>query len=200
MDLTQWWVQTHAEPSSAEKMWESWRAEHREHLLDALKTLPPLESLYEVGCGSGPNLRLIQAEYPRPLELGGSDPSAGMAAWASEHLAVTIDNVALPQVPDRLWDCVVSCYALAYLEPKEFKETLENLREVATYLVLFEPNAFVMPYAGPNLYSLGGAVPCWAHDYPSVLRKTGWQTIWRWPYCPHKDGLNAVIVAEQEPQ
>lgn len=199
MDLTKWWVQTHEARSSAEKMWESWQAEHRHHLVDALKTLPPLDSLYEIGCGSGPNLRLIKEKYPRELVLGGSEPSPGMAAWASEYLGVKIDNTALPQLPDESWDCVMSCYALAYVEPDDLKATLSGLQKVATYVVLFEPNAHLMPYEGPNLYSLGGAVPCWAHDYPTVLRECGWQMIWRWPYLPHKDGMNALIVAEQEP-
>lgn len=200
MDLTKWWIQTHEAPSSAEKMWESWQADHRLHLVDALKTLPPLDSVYEIGCGSGPNLRLLRERYPRELTLGGSEPSPGMAAWASEHLAIRVDNVALPQVPTDPWDCVLSCYAMAYLEPQDLQTTLENLHDCTSLLVVFEPNAQLLPYDAPNLYSLGGAVPCWAHDYPTELRKAGWQMIWRWPYMPHKDGLNAVIVAEQEPQ
>lgn len=198
MDLTNWWVQTHQAPSSAQQMWESWEAPHRKHMVDALLTLPELESVYEVGCGSGPNLRLIKEIYCHPLRLGGADPSPGMAAWASEHLGISVDVMALPQVPDTKWDCVMSCYAMAYLEPNDAEKTLDNLRKVAKYLVLFEPNAGIHPYDQPGMYSRGGALPEWAHDYPVMLRNTGWLTLWRWPYMPPKDGLNTMIVAEQD--
>ena len=198
MDLTSWWVQTHEQPSSAAQMWESWQAPHREHLLHALGPLPPLRSLYEVGCGSGPNLRLIKEQYKHPITLGGADPSPGMAAWASEHLGIPIQTQALPDLPEEPWDAVISCYAFAYVEPEDVVKALEGLRKIAKYLVIFEPNAHMYPYEEPGLYSRGGALPEWAHDYPALLHDTGWLTLWRWPYIPPKDGLNAMIVARQE--
>lgn len=199
MDLTSWWVDTHQAPSSAQQMWDSWQAEHREQIVAALHCLPEIESVYEIGCGSGPNLRLLKDDFCHPLRLGGSEPCEGMAAWASEHLGLTIDRLALPDVPQDPWDAVLSVYALAYLQPEAVKETLAGLRKVAKYLVLFEPNAGVLPYDQAGLYRRGQCLPEWAHDYPTYLRDTGWSMTWRWPHMPPTDGLNAIIVAEQEP-
>ena len=199
MDLTNWWVKTHQAPSSAEQMWGSWQAPHRDQMIIALHCLPDVESVYEVGCGSGPNLRRLKDDYCHPLTLGGSEPCEGMAAWASEHLGLSIDRLALPDVPEGTsWDCVLSCYALAYCDAETAVQSLTNLKKIARYLLLMEPSAYVEPYAAPGLYSRGGALPEYAHDYPRLLRETGWSVLWRWPMTPPKDGLNTILLAEQE--
>lgn len=196
MDLTNWWVQTHQEKSSAEQMWDSWRAEHRIYIEAAVRLLPEaITSLYEVGCGSGPNLRRLKESFPL-LTLGGSEPCEGMAAWASEHLGVTIDRLALPDVPQDPWDCILSCYALAYVDAEAAIQSLRDLK--ARYLILMEPTAYLDPYDQPGLYRRGACLPEYAHDWPHLLRAAGWSTLWRWPHLPPTDGLNAVTIAEQE--
>jgi len=200
MDLTNWWVKTHQETSSAEQMWDSWQAPHRDQLVVALHCIPDLDSVYEVACGAGPNLRRLKDDYCHPMTLGGSEPCEGLAAWASEHLGVTIDRLALPDVPDGTsWDAVLSCYALAYCDPEAAIQSLTNFKKLgARYLILMEPNAYVHPYEKAGLYSRGGALPEWAHDYPNLLRETGWGLLWRWPFMPPTDGLNTILIAEQE--
>lgn len=198
MDLTNWWTDTYKAKDSAEKMWESWQAPHRTMLRVALHLIPAVESLYEIGCGAGPNLRRLQKDHCEVLRLGGSEPADGLRAWASEHLGLTIDNLTLPDVPDTPWESVLSCYALAYCDHDTAATTLQRLRAVTKYLILMEPNAFVNPYQGPGTYSRGGALPEHVHDYPNLLRDTGWNMVWRWPMLPPTDGLNTVIVAELE--
>jgi hypothetical protein len=165
----------------------------------ALHCIPPVESLYEIGCGAGPNLRMLQKDYCEVMRLGGSEPSDGLRAWASEHLGVTIDNLTLPDVPDTPWEAVLSCYALAYCDHDAARETLQRLRATTKYLILMEPNAYTKPYGAPGMYTRGeGTLPEYAHDYLNLLTETGWSLIWRWPLLPPTGGLNAVIVAELE--
>ena len=198
MDLTNWWTDTYRAKDSAQRMWDSWQAPHRDMLHVAMHCIPSVESVYEIGCGAGPNLRRLQKDHCEVLRLGGSEPANGLRAWASEHLGIPIDNLTLPDVPESTWDCVLSCYALAYCEPSIAQQTLERLRAVTKHLILMEPNADVSPYRGPGVYSRGGSLPEFVHDYPYLLRDTGWNMVWRWPMLPPTDGLNAVIVAELE--
>ena len=117
IDFLTWWRETHQSQSSAEQMWESWQAPHRAMILVALSCLPDVISLYEVGCGSGPNLRLLQ-KHRHWLALGGSEPCPGMAVFASEQLGILIDQTALPDGPTTTWDVILSCYTMAYLDPE----------------------------------------------------------------------------------
>lgn len=169
-------------------MWESWEAPHRIMVPLALKLLQPVTSVYELGCGSGPNLRLLKELMPE-LPIGGSEPSPGLAGWASEHLGVHIDQTTLPGVPSDPWDVYLSCYALAYVDPEDVLTTLRGLDGRA--LVLMEPNG------DGSLVSLGYGIPEWHHDYLALLAESGWRMKWRWPLLPPVQGLNAVIIAER---
>lgn len=198
--LGKWWVDRAEITSVAEHMWSRWRDAHRMMIPLALSTLGGVERLYELGCGSGPNLRLLQHLDPS-LRLGGSDPSPGLAAWASEHLGVHIDQTALPEVPSDRWDCVLTCYTLAYVEPEDVVTALSGLN--ARALVLLEPMGDVAgdsvglgymrdPTSGERV-----GVPEWHHDYSHLLQESNWRMTWRWPLIPRTHGLNALLIAER---
>ena len=188
-ELTEFWLGTER---NAETMWDSWKDIHRSKVLLALSCIPAFESLYELGCGSGPNLRLIHEARPG-VALGGSEPNVGLAAWASEHLGVTIDLWALPDVPESPWDVFLSCYAMAYVD----EETVQHVLTHATskHFVIIEPTAHVLPFEAPGLYT-GHAMPCYVHDYQK-LAEPHWRTLWRWPLYPHHQGLNCVLILER---
>ena len=177
-------------------MWESWEAPHRFVIPLALKLLEPIGigSVYELGCGSGPNLRLLQKLVPG-LPIGGSEPSPGLAGWASEHLGVHIDQTTLPEVPSDSWDVYLSCYTLAYVDPEDILTTLRGLNGRA--LILMEPQG-----AGGlvNLTDIHGrryGVPEYHHDYLALLPESGWRMTWRWPLIQAVQGLSTVIIAER---
>ena len=184
---TQWWLEQKKAPADAESMWESWQAPHRNHVLLALRCLPPVTSLYEIGCGSGPNLRLIQTVFPEITRLGGSEPCQGMAAWASEHVGCHIDQALLPDGIPTGYDVLLSCYTLAYVDEATMLETLK--RAETQHLILLEPNM--------GLVSGGYGVPEFQHDYLTALNDTGWQLQFRWPVMPPVQGLNACIIASR---
>ena len=180
-----------SDKSSPERMWDSWEDPHRKQILTALSCLPPFTSLYELGAGCGPNLRLIHY-YRRQTKLAGFDTNPGHVAFARER-GLEITHGDFPQAPGEEWDVALSCYALAYVEPEIAKDTIAAIGSKA--LVLFEPTALIEPFAQPGLYQLG--VPTFAHDYLSMLRDTGWRIHWRWPLYPHHQGLNVIVVAER---
>jgi methyltransferase family protein len=192
-DLTEWWKHTHQAPSSAQKMWDAWKQPHRQHILKALRGIPEaVNSVYELGCGSGPNLRLLKHEWTQPLKLGGYEPVEGLRAWASEHTGVHIDE-EVPEVGQ--WDVVLSCFALAYAQPPTLIATLAAMRKMAKRLVLLEPSAHVDPYKDWGMYSISGALPAWAHDYPEAFKRSGWMAEDAWPVVPAVDGLNMCMIA-----
>jgi hypothetical protein len=122
-----------------------------------------------------------------------------MAAFASEHLGITIDRVALPEVSSGEWDAVCSVYALAYLDPEDVLTTLTNCRNSKVkYLIFMEPSAYVHPFGPPGVYAWQeGGLPELAHDYAQACRDTGWSLLWRWPILPPAGGLNTLTIAER---
>ena len=178
----------------AERMWESWMDPHRKHILNALVCVPPFKSLYELGCGSGPNLRLVQKARP-DIRLGGSEPNEHLAQWASEHLEITVNREEFPHAPSSEWDVTLSCYALAYADRDTAKETIGNVG--SRFLVLVEPCAFVAPFGPPDVYQREDALPHYVNDYLAIVAETGWSVMWRWPIYPDYQGLNMVLIVER---
>lgn len=189
-ELTEYWVDTERD---AEKMWQSWEDKHRAQILTALSCIPPFKSVYEIGCGSGPNLRRIVHARPGVI-VGGSEPNAGLAVWASEHLGVPIEVAEMPLLPPSTWDVTLSCYSMAYVDEDTVKQVLADVR--SRNFIILEPTAGVVPFAAPGVYT-GHAMPCHVHDYATLARKAGWEILWRWPLWPHIQGLNVVLTLER---
>src|SRR5439155_1828386 len=97
------------------------------------------ESLYEIGCGSGPNLRLLR-EALRNLTLGGCDVRQEYVDFAYAH-GLNVDCHALPYEVPAEWDATLSCYAMAYLDPTEVREQLGSIKSRS--LIFMEPEGFV---------------------------------------------------------
>ena len=181
-----WWQQTHASRQDAQTMWESSDRSFRDHLVGAVRLCLPATSLYELGCGAGPNLRRLRAACP-DLILGASEPCDPLAAWVEEHLSITPDRTALPEPPLGQWDLLVSCYVLSYLDDQEVTHALRALhRPRPQALILLEPDMGAVGFEGLG-YRMNDAtgepfLPVWFHDYPKLLPATGWTIQWRWPF------------------
>jgi hypothetical protein len=191
-ELTEFWVEG---ARDAEKMWQSHEDKHRAQILTALSCVPPFKSVYEIGCGAGPNLRRIIHARPGVI-VGGSEPNESLAAWASEHLGVPIEREQMPWLPVSTWDVTISCYAMAYVDAEIVKVILRNVR--SRNFIILEPTAGVTPFGNPELYqSHDKALPFYVHDYATLAESAGWRTLWRWPLYPHHMGLNVVLTLER---
>lgn len=189
-ELTDFWV---SQDRDAAKMWASWEDKHRAQILTALTCIPPFRTVYELGCGSGPNLRRIIHARPGVI-VGGSEPNESLAAWASEHLGVPIERAPLPELPISTWDVTISCYTMAYVDAAIVRRVLETCR--SRNFIILEPTAGVVPFGEPGVYT-GHAMPCYVHDYHTLAQEAGWNILWRWPLYPHHQGLNVVLTLER---
>ena len=189
--LEEYW---RSDKTSSEKMWDSWEDEHRSNIILGLLCVPEWTSLYELGCGSGPNLRLIQKHWPDKV-LGGSDMNEGHRQWLNEKLWIRADPNPMPWTPKETWDVLLSMYTLAYAEGHIAYETLKNAN--AKYVVLAEPSAHVAPHERQGVSDIDGVMPCFVHEYLSILQAANWKVMFRWPIYPHRHGLNCLIVAER---
>jgi SAM-dependent methyltransferase len=187
--LMEYWRDTEHNP---QKMWDSYLAEHR---LNAIHTVARLDvnSVYEIGCGAGPNLRLLRERFPKML-LAGGELHKGHREFANQHFPV--EHLELPTLPDlHQYDCVLSKYTLAYV--RGVSSVLKGLYEQGVkYLVLIEPSAHSHPFWSPGFYE-GHAMGSYVHDYRTLGHEAGWKTLWRWPITPHVQGLNVVLVMER---
>lgn len=171
-------------------MWDSWKAPHREQVSAAVGLLN-VGTVYELGCGSGPNLRLLRERYPK-MFLAGCEPNPGFREHARQHFPV--DDFMLPEVPQKSFDLVFTCYALAYIDREAALITLTRVHGHGTqYMILIEPSAYVTPFGPPGLYE-GHAMPSFVHDYSRLAEQAGWKVEWRWPIVPPHQGLNATLV------
>ncbi len=177
----------------AEAMWDSWQDAHRPNIELAFKLLPKVESVYEVGCGAGANLRMLREKFPK-FRLGGSEPHDKLREFAAEHLGLCVDEAELPWTP-KGWDVFVTCYVMAYVEPLVIEETFR--RAASRYFIVLEPTAWAIPFVKPSMYRQGSKkLPLYAHDFLSIFKRTGWRVMWRWPIVPHYQGLNNLIIVE----
>ena len=189
-ELTDFWIDSNRD---AEKMWASWEDKHRTQILTTLACIPPFRTIYELGCGAGPNLRRIVHARPGVM-VGGSEPNEGLAKWASEHLNVPIERAPLPALPISTWDVTFSCYTLAYVDQPTVERVLADCR--SRNMVILEPSAGIDPFGAPGLYT-GHAMPCFVQDYYTLAQEAGWNILWRWPLFPHHQGLNVVLTLER---
>ena len=184
-ELTEFWVD---QPRDAVKMWDSWKDPHRGQVLQAIRLLD-IGTLYEIGCGSGPNLRLLR-DYFSKMYLAGSEPNQSLRDHCRKYFPC--DDLTLPEIPTKSYDCVLSVYTLAYVENIEpvFSGFYDNGTK---YMVLVEPSAGIYPFDKPGLYQ-GHAMTSYVHDYPRLAGYHGWKIEYRWPIIPHYQGLNCTLI------
>lgn len=154
--------------------WEAGGQPHRKALLEALHTLPRFESLREIGCCAGTNLRLIRETYPWVL-LEGTELSIEAATFAQDKFAADVKTRVVctdlfadaPLWPDRDTDVTVSCYTLAYVAPEDLDDILRHmLRASAIATIIVEPM-----HNGPVGRLPVTYAPEWRHDYKEAINR-----------------------------
>lgn len=184
--LTEAWAgqhQVYPGDSWARDMWNSWLDPQRIVLVKAIqKVVETPSSILEVGCGSGPNLRLWRAQWPS-ADLTGVDVNDTALGWGQRQAAE--EGWFWDAYRRRLtetegdWgllrhDVVVSCYTLTYLTPDEINPVLQQLlRLTRNALVIMEP----MVAHGTPEYHYGGkpggqrGYPEFWYDYPTRFKE-----------------------------
>jgi hypothetical protein len=139
--------------------WEDCWAAHRRHVLDAVASVAPFASLLEVGCQSGPNLRLLRYAYP-DAHLAGLDVNAAAVEYGrARGLDLRCGDLRTAGLGHP--DVVLSVYTVAHVSPGDVSAVLARLQMAACRaLVLLEPtrpSTGVLP------------ITTWRHDYQAAL-------------------------------
>lgn len=135
----------------------------------------PVESLLEVGCGTGPNLAVIRRAFPQ-LRYCGIDLSGRAIAAAQQMVAEQAIRGAdlsvgraedLRRFADKSIDVVLTDATLMYVGPDMIRRTLLEMTRVARKgLVLNEWNLFAGGAQGsPSRWHYAH----WIHDYRRLL-------------------------------
>lgn len=161
-------------------------APHRETIPDAVHWCKS-QRLHEIGCGAGPNLRLIRERCPGVL-VSGTDISGSHIRWCIDH-QIWADVMALPHgVPESI-DTTLVCYTLSYIEPEHVELTLRNIR--SKYLIFMEPWG-----QGDILYDpKDNMVPRVYHPWEAFMDLTGWRLANEWPVKEEMD-LKKLAIYE----
>ena len=151
--------------------WEAGAQPHRHALLEAIRSLPRFDTLREIGCCAGTNLRMIRQNFPW-INVEGTEISVEAATFAQDKLKddpgvrVVCTDLFLdaPLWADREVDVAASVYTLAYVAPEEIMQVLAHMLRSASVGVII-----VEPMHGPK-----GRIPVqytaeWCHDYGDLI-------------------------------
>lgn len=111
---------------------------HRSVILEVLRTFP-WRSLWEIGCGPGPNLVAIAKDMPGK-ELGGNDINPDAIALARQTFKGAIFEVCSSEdilLSDKSCDVILSDMSLIYIGPTKIKKVLEELKRIARNRIVF---------------------------------------------------------------
>jgi SAM-dependent methyltransferase len=183
--LLDWWARDY----DPQPQWESWQAPHRLTLPSAIEGIDA-GSVYEIGCGAGPNLRLLREHLPH-VHLAGSDINPRHASWAARHLSIAVDVASIPHDVDGSWGAVLTCYTLAYCEPHIVEQQLARID--SPYLIVMEPWG-----DGACYQATKQSCPRWHHDWRLLTGDTGWRLEWKWP-VPSVNGLSSLAIFQKHP-
>lgn len=159
--------------------WNDFHSPRRDMIVDAIRDrFGHPESVLDVGCNAGPNLRRIHEEFPA-CALAGFDVNAEAVAYASirfaemgtaAHLRVGTFEEVLPEAPADGVDLVISSFSLAYVPPRDLFRVLGHcVRAARRGLVLAEP----LPFDPARPEGVLSGTPDWRHDYRRTLGLLG---------------------------
>lgn len=156
---------------------KTWSHPHRSFLTSLLAQMPWV-SLFEFGCGSGPNLVNITTNLNgRPMQLGGVDinPKAiEVAEKTFNHGHFRTGDAKDVLMSDKSVDVTLSDMFLIYIGPTKIKQYLKEMRRITrNYVVLceyYDPSWFRRQWhrlvSGQHVY-----------NYPALLEGLGYNDV-----------------------
>lgn len=200
----EWWTRHAVTAITLDRYLESETRPYRAHVLRAFEELGPWHSLFEIGCGVGSMLAVIQRAFPLAL-LVGCEINAAMAEHARDQWPGVMMGPfpeATVDWPDRCVDVVLSCYALAYVAPADLKAALaEAGRLCRRGVVMCEPVAWNLEQAGQRGAGEESLFVEWRHPYLWAMNAipgfSGWTAhCWNVEY---QDNLLSGVIAAVRP-
>lgn len=188
-----WWLK---------RYWESTEGSHRDHIIKALECrVGSFDSVLELGCNTGPNLRRIHQRWPR-VALSGMDIHAEAIRYGRVHAAYegwewagyVGDLRALGDLGLSA-DVVLSCYSL-YVDPRDINTVLAAALACAKKaLILCEPMVVGADQDEIYVRPSQGVVPEYHYNLQGrVARLPGAHTSYLDPITPPHQRLQYVLT------
>lgn len=180
------------------RYWESTGGSQRDAIIRALEHVGAVGSVLEIGCNTGPNLRRIHQRWPG-VALSGMDIHAGAIAYGRAAAEAegwtwtgTVGDLRELGRLELTADVVLSCYALAYLDPRDIDTVLAAaLAGATTALVICEPGNGDEAYVPPGSHNVAE----YHFNYQArVARLPGAYTCLREPITPPHQRLQSVLT------
>lgn len=139
---------------------------HRQTIVELLRE-HPWDSLLEVGCSAGPNLKVIRDSFP-DKKLYGVDVNAPSVEAAKAFVDAEFAVASFHKLPfeDKSVDIILADAVLMYAKPEEIREVMKELSRVAKHRIL------IVDRVTPSVLGedAGGV---WGRDYPTLLSELG---------------------------
>ena len=160
-----------ASPNWVQEYWDSNNHPHRRFLASAIIGLGA-ESVLEVGCNCGTNLRVLREMGFSDTSLAGVDINADVIAKGKSELPAVnfqvADAINIP-FPDYSFDCTFLDAVLIYIQPDDIEHVISEISRVTRkFLILVEwfDNNSIQGVLKNNH---------WARNYEKLLSKFGWE-------------------------
>ena len=141
---------------------------HRQFIIDELKKLE-FNSLLEVGCACGYNLKLIKEEFD--VDVAGIDINEHAVEFGrSKGLNLMVGDVKNLDNPINTFDIVLSDACLLYIHPKDIKRVILNFTRIAKKALVF-CEFYDRSKLGRQCFGQ------WGRDYSKLLLEFGFKTI-----------------------
>lgn len=170
----EWWAKRQIDWKTSYT--DTWNHPHRKLVIDALARFKWL-SLFEVGCGGGPNLVNIQKHFPK-VHLGGADVNRASIAEAQKYLhksSTFIDGPAHDLfLSDRSTDIVLSDMVLIYYGPRKIRKALKEIKRITRKGIVFVEFHSKNPL---KRLALALASGYYAHNFEKLLLREGFYDV-----------------------
>ena len=146
---------------------------HRDQLTSVIVSFGNVQSILEIGCASGPNLRLLREKLLSAQLMGidinkqairtGNDYFRSVNDDKVKLLARTADQ--LDDFQDKSFDVVFSQGVLVCIPPPNINKTIAEMIRLSRNVVVF--NEYHLDGANEGFFDHGR----WVYDYYSIIRR-----------------------------
>ena len=161
-----------------EEYWKSKEHPHRKLIIRELKKLQPFERLIEVGSNCGPNIFLINKEFPK-IDIVGIDINrASLLKGISKFPKEFFRNSGLfhqnlekeINFRSKDFDVILSDAVLMYISPEKIRQVIEEMIRVTKKAIILCEWQIPDNKLGEKVYGH------WARDYVKLLGDYGIKT------------------------
>lgn len=174
-----------------EDQWKTKNHPHRKQIINILRKLQPWNSLLEIGCGGGVNLKLINNKFQNK-ELSGTDVNQKALDFVKDKLA----DIKLfhGEVEGAMhlgeYDIILIDAVLLYVSGKDIEQAMKRITHSARKAIIL-----CEWYDNDRL----GVIreDHWARNYPKLLKEFGWECKTKKVIWPEKtwESIGKLFVA-----